>query len=176
MWVFVPERKRVMALRKVIVEGNETLRKISKPVKVFDETLWQLLDDMYETMAFNYGVGIAAPQVGVLKRAVIVEINNLKLELINPEIISKKGTRREVEGCLSVKGVQGYVTRPQTVTVKAQDRYGNPYTLTGSDYLAQCICHELDHLDGILFIDVMDEVYSPKTKKEKQNKVKALSE
>ena len=95
--------------------------------------------------------------------------------MINPEIISSKGSRREVEGCLSVKGVQGYVTRPQTVTVKSQDRYGNFYTLTGSDYLAQCICHEIDHLNGVLFTDVMDEVYSGK-KKSKKDKVKVLAE
>lgn len=164
-----------MALRNIVYQGSETLKKISKPVKLFDENLWRLLDDMYETMTFNYGVGLAGPQVGVLKRVVVIEINGLKLEMINPEIISSKGSRREVEGCLSVKGVQGYVTRPQTVTVKAQDRYGNFYTLTGSDYLAQCICHEIDHLNGVLFTDVMDEVYSGK-KKSKKDKVKVLAE
>ncbi len=162
-----------MALRNIVYEGSETLRKISKPVKIFDEVLWTLLDDMYETMKKYNGAGLAAPQVGVLKRAVVIEINGLKLELINPVILDKKGTRCEAEGCLSVKGVQGYVTRPKTLTVKANDRYGDEYIITGNDYLAQCLSHELDHLDGILFIDKMERPVQRK-KKAKEQKVSAL--
>ncbi len=165
-----------MALRNVLQDGNETLRKISKPVKIFDEILWQLLDDMYETMRKNNGVGLAAPQVGVLKRAIVLEINGLKLELINPVITEQKGSVCEIEGCLSVKGINGYVVRPKTVTVKAQDRYGCEYVITGSNYLAQCICHEIDHLDGILFIDKMEREYAPhhKNTKKETRRITAL--
>lgn len=146
-----------MAIRNVITNEfeNETLRKKSKKVQKFDESLWELLDDMKETMRKNNGVGIAAVQVGVLKRAVIVEPNNMFLELINPEIISKSGEDTDVEGCLSVSKKQGLVKRPMTVTVKAQDRYGYDFTITGEKYLARVLCHELDHLDGILFVDKM---------------------
>ena len=144
-----------MAIRNVITNEfeDETLRKKSKKVQKFDENLWELLDDMKETMRKNNGVGIAAVQVGVLKRAVIVEPNNMFLELINPEIISKKGEDTDVEGCLSVSKKQGLVKRPMQVTVKAQDRYGYDFTITGEKYLARVLCHEIDHLDGILFID-----------------------
>lgn len=157
-----------MALRNIITQENELLRKISKPVTEFNERLWQLLDDMRETMIKGDGVGLAAPQVGILKRVVIVDIHGMFLELINPEIVSSKGNQCKVEGCLSVKGVSGYVNRPNTVTVKAFDRMGKEFTITGTDLLAICLCHEIDHLNGRLFIDIMTEEYSPKksTKKE----------
>ena len=142
-----------MAIRNIVTTENEILRKISKPVKVFDENLFVLLDDMYETMTKANGCGIAAVQVGVLKRAVIVETNGLKLELINPTIIKTIGKQIGPEGCLSVKDQHGDVERPYTVTVKAYDRYANEMVLTFSDFVAKAICHELDHLDGILFID-----------------------
>ena len=146
-----------MAIRNVITNEfeDETLRKKSKKVQKFDENLWELLDDMKETMRKNNGVGIAAVQVGVLKRAVIVEPNNMFLELINPEIVSIDGEDIDVEGCLSVSKKQGLVKRPMTVTVKAQDRYGYDFTITGEKYLARVLCHEIDHLDGILFVDKM---------------------
>ena len=142
-----------MALRKVVKIGENFLRKKSKPVKDFDEDLWQLLDDMKETMHANDGMGLAAPQVGVLRRVVVMEVNNAYFELINPQIIKTKGEDVEEEGCLSVGTFRGRVKRPLEVTVQALDRYGYPFTLKGEKWLARCICHELDHLDGILFVD-----------------------
>lgn len=142
-----------MAKRYVVQIGENTLRKKSKPVKDFDEGLWELLDDMKETMHANDGMGLAAPQVGVLRRVVVMEVNNAYFELINPEIIATKGETIEEEGCLSVGAFHGRVKRPKDVTVTAYDRYGEPFTLKGTNWLARCICHELDHLDGILFVD-----------------------
>ena len=154
-----------MAIRNVVQDGDEILRKKSKPVKEFDEKLWELLDDMRETMNKNDGVGLAAVQVGVLRRVVVLDINNMKLELINPEIIDSFGEQIDQEGCLSCKGQWGYVKRPQEVTVKAQDRYGNEYVITGVDLLAKALCHEIDHLEGILFVDKIIKDYKDKKKK-----------
>lgn len=142
-----------MAIRKVVKIGEQSLRKKSKPVKDFDEDLWQLLDDMKETMYENDGMGLAAPQVGVLRRVVIVDVNNAFVELINPEIIAQKGEDIEEEGCLSVGSFRGRVKRPYEITVQAYDRFGYPFSLHGEKWLARCICHEVDHLDGILFVD-----------------------
>ena len=142
-----------MALREVVKVGEGSLRKKSKPVKDFDEDLWQLLDDMKQTMYQNDGMGLAAPQVGVLRRAVIVDVNNAFIELINPIIVSSKGEDIEEEGCLSVGNFRGRVKRPYTITVKAYDRFGYPFTLQGEKWLSRCICHEIDHLDGVLFVD-----------------------
>ena len=147
-----------MAIRKIVKKGEELLRKKSKPVKDFDEDLWQLLDDMYETMHANDGMGIAGVQVGVLRRIIIVEVNNSKLELINPEIIKTSGEDVEEEGCLSVEGFHGRVKRPYKIKVKALDRYGYSFTLECEKWLARCICHEVDHLNGILFTDKCEEV------------------
>ena len=158
-----------MALRNIVQTGQPILGKISKPVTEFNENLWELLDDMYSTMKANRGCGIAGPQVSVLKRVFIVEVNELKAEFVNPEIINKSEELiKEVEGCLSVKGVQGYVERPRTVTVKAFDRYGNEFILTANDWLARAICHENDHLNGILFTDIMVEPYIEIKKKKKR--------
>ena len=142
-----------MATRKVVKVGDEILRKKSKEVKDFDESLWQLLDDMKETMHASDGMGLAAVQVGILRRAIIIEVNNAFIELINPVITAKKGEDIEQEGCLSVENFRGRVKRPYQITVKAFDRFGYPFTLTGEKWLARCICHEIDHLNGILFID-----------------------
>lgn len=142
-----------MALREVVKVGEGFLRKKSKLVKDFDEDLWQLLDDMKQTMYQNDGMGLAAPQVGVLRRAVIVDVNNAFIELINPVILSSKGEDIEEEGCLSVGNFRGRVKRPYTITVKAYDRFGYPFTLQCEKWLARCICHEVDHLDGVLFVD-----------------------
>lgn len=155
-----------MALRNIVLSDSPNIRKQCKPITVFNESLWVLLDDMKETMTKNNGCGIAAPQVGVIKRAILVEVNHIFLEMINPEIISQKGEQCVVEGCLSVKGISGYVNRPETVTVKGFDRYGNEYKITATDYLAVALCHEIDHLDGVLFIDKMVKPYSPKKKEE----------
>lgn len=148
-----------MAIRNIVKVGDELLRKKSKPVHDFDENLWELLDDMKETMYKNNGMGLAAVQVGVLKRVIIIEANNMFMELINPEIISERGSDIEKEGCLSVGTNYEYVKRPMQVTVKAQDRLGYDFTITGEKYLARVLCHEIDHLDGILFIDKVEKGY-----------------
>ncbi len=142
-----------MAKRNVVKVGESLLRKKSKSVKDFDEDLWELLDDMKETMHANDGMGLAGPQVGVLRRIAVVDVNNLYLELINPEITQSKGEEIEEEGCLSVGNFRGRVKRPYEITVSAYDRFGEPYSLNCVGWLARCICHELDHLDGVLFID-----------------------
>lgn len=142
-----------MALRNVVKVGEGVLRKKSKPVKDFDEDLWQLLDDMKSTMYENDGMGLAAPQVGVLRRVIVIDVNNAFIELINPVIISQKGEDIEEEGCLSVGSFRGRVKRPYEITVKAFDRFGYPFTMTGEKWFARCVCHEIDHLDGVLFVD-----------------------
>lgn len=144
-----------MADRKVVMMGDELLRKKSKPVRVFDEYLWNLLDDMKETMHHKNGMGLAAVQVGILKRVIIIEANNMFVELINPVITKERGEDVEEEGCLSVGKMTGLVKRPMEVTVTAQDRYGYNFTITGEKYLARVLCHEIDHLDGVLFVDKM---------------------
>ena len=144
-----------MADRKVVMMGDELLRKKSKPVRVFDEYLWDLLDDMKETMHHKNGAGLAAVQVGILKRVVIVEANNMFIELVNPVIVKERGEDIEEEGCLSIGTMTGRVKRPMEVTVVAQDRYGYNFTLTGEKFLARVLCHEIDHLDGVLFVDKM---------------------
>lgn len=148
-----------MAIRNIVKVGDDLLRKKSKPVRNFDENLWELLDDMKETMYKNNGMGLAAVQVGVLKRVIIIEANNMFMELVNPEIISERGGDIEKEGCLSVGTNYEYVKRPMQVTVKAQDRLGYDFTITGEKYLARVLCHEIDHLDGILFIDKIEKGY-----------------
>lgn len=146
-----------MAIRKIVKREEELIRKKSKPVKDFDDNLCELLDDMWETMYAFDGMGLAAVQVGVLRRAVIIDVNGLKAELINPEIIHKEGEAIEEEGCLSVAGFHGKVKRPYKIKVKAFDRYGYPFTLEGESWLARCVCHECDHLDGILFTDKLEK-------------------
>lgn len=153
-----------MAIRNIVYSDNEFIRKQSKKVVNFNESLWELLDDMKETMHKANGCGLAAVQVGVLKQAIIVEVNNLFLELINPEILEEIGEQCEVEGCLSVKNISGYVKRPKQITVKACDRYGNEFVITGTGYLACALSHEIDHTKGILFIDKMEREYKPKKK------------
>lgn len=148
-----------MAIRNVTTVGDDILRKKCKVVTNYNENLWQLLDDMKETMYRNNGMGLAAPQVGVLKRVVVIDVNNMFVELINPEIISFEGEDIDEEGCLSVPKIREFVKRPYKLTVKATDRYGYDFTITGEKYFARCICHELDHLDGILFIDKLEKDY-----------------
>lgn len=147
-----------MARRKIVTIGSETLRKKSKPVIEFDESLGQLLDDMRQTMIETRGVGIAAVQVGVLRRAVIIEIEPKKyLEIINPQILKTKGKAKEAEGCLSVPEFYCDVERPKYVKIIAQDRNGDAFEFEAEGYIARCVCHELDHLDGILFVDLTEE-------------------
>ena len=142
-----------MAIREIREKGDEILYKKCKAVVKFDEKLHILLDDMYETMQSRDGVGLAAPQVGILKRAVVIDVGDGKIELINPEIVEESGEQTGSEGCLSVPGVFGEVTRPNLVTVKAQDRDGKWFKITGKELLARAFCHEIEHLDGKLFLD-----------------------
>ena len=162
-----------MAIRTIMeLDRDDILRKHARRVERFDGRLAELLDDMAETMAAGNGVGLAAPQVGVLKRCVVIDGSATRagedgdgdapaekhiIELVNPEIISAEGEVTVIEGCLSVPGRAGRVVRPERVTVKAQDRLGNPLELTGEGMLAVCLCHELDHLDGVLYVDKMIE-------------------
>lgn len=147
-----------MALRNVLTKEQPGLYKKSRPVTDFNPRLHQLLDDMAETLAAENGVGLAAPQVGVLRRAVIVLETNVPegeddylIELINPEILESSGEQYGAEGCLSVPGEYGLVRRPMTVKVRAQDRYGEFFEVEGTGLTARCFCHEIDHLNGIVF-------------------------
>lgn len=142
-----------MAIRNVVQVGDEVLRQKCFPVEVFDEKLWQLLDDMKDTVRHEQGAGLAAPQVGILRRAVVCDVEEGFFELINPRLLKVKGEQSGYEGCLSVKGKQGLVSRPLKVTVAFQDRYGKEHILAAKGFFARCICHELDHLDGVLYID-----------------------
>ncbi len=145
-----------MAIRTIRTEKEEVLRKISKPVKKFDESLWTLLDDMKETMYLAEGVGIAAPQVGLLKRAFIVDIGEGPIEFVNPEIIAVEGEQIGEEGCLSVPKKYGTVKRPNYVKMRACDRHGNAFEIEGYEFMARAMLHEFDHLEGKLFIDVVE--------------------
>ncbi len=150
-----------MAIRNIVTEGEEILLKKSRPVEVFDERLHTLLDDMRETMNAAGGVGLAAPQVGVLKRVVVADVGEGVIELVNPEIIDEKGEQQEIEGCLSCPGKYGITRRPHWVKVKAKDRHGKEFTMTGEGLLARVFCHEIDHLDGKLFYDSVIEMVDP---------------
>jgi len=152
-----------MSVRKIIQRGDPVLTKKAHPVTDFDEKLHSLLNDMIETLGQADGVGLAAPQIGILRRVVIVidtNDNNKTLELINPRIISASGEQEGTEGCLSLMGLYGYVTRPSDVTVEAQDRFGNTFTVRGTGLTARCFCHELEHLDGHLFSEHTDRLYT----------------
>ena len=148
-----------MALRIIRTYTDPLLRKKSRPVKVFDSKLHVLLDDMLDTLRSVNGLGIAAPQVGVLKQAVIIELDDALIELINPEIIDTKGVQSRTEACLSVPGKNGLVERPAYVKVKAQNRNGEEITAEGEDLLAVALSHELDHLEGILYTDKATEIF-----------------
>ena len=158
-----------MALRNILTKDEPRLRKKSRVVTEFNSRLWQLIDDMREPLLDADGVGLAAPQVGVLRRIVLVMDINMEskspaeqiIELVNPEIIAASGEQSGAEGCLSVPGEYGIVTRPENVTVKAQDRFGNEFTVSGYGMTARCFCHECDHLDGRLFIDIATRMLDP---------------
>lgn len=149
-----------MALRSIVYSSDPLIRKKSRQVTTFDQNLDILLDDMYETMKKNDGVGIAAPQVGILRQIVVIEANGQKLELINPKIVASSGSQESFEGCLSVKEYNGIVIRPYKVTVEAFDRMGNPFTITEEDFMATVFSHEIDHLNGVLFIDKAVELFA----------------
>ena len=141
-----------MALRTIVLEGDDILNKKCRPVEKFDGRLEQMMDDLVETLAATEnGVGLAAPQVGILRRFVVINVGEGPIELVNPTIIAQEGEQEAVEGCLSCPGEYGVTKRPMSVTVQAQDRKGNTFTVSGEGLLARALCHELDHLDGILF-------------------------
>lgn len=142
-----------MALRNIRVNEDPILRKTSKVVKNIDARTQILIDDMLDTMYKANGVGLAAPQVGILKRIVVIDVGHGPLILINPEVVETNGEVEDREGCLSVPGQEGNVIRPQYVKVNAQDREGNPIEIQGEDLLARALCHEIDHLNGILYTD-----------------------
>ena len=145
-----------MALRKILTQADPALHKKCRPVERFDPRLWRLLDDMKETLLDSGGVGLAAPQVGILRRVVVIDLGDEVLELVNPEILSQSGEQEGPEGCLSVPGKFGLVKRPNFVSVRAQDRKGNWFEAEGEELIARCFCHELDHLDGIVYTEVME--------------------
>ena len=145
-----------MGLRKILTDKDPALHKVCKPVTSFDSKLHKLLDDMRETLIDSGGVGLAAPQVGILRRVVLVDTGEEILELINPTLVAVDGEQTGAEGCLSVPGKYGLVTRPYWAKVRAQDRHGNWFEVEGEELIARCFCHELDHLDGIIYTEVMD--------------------
>lgn len=149
-----------MALRKIVTEGDDILLKKCRVVEKFDDRLAMLIDDMIETLHQSGGVGLAAPQVGILRRVVVIETDPEQgvIELVNPEIIETSGEQVGLEGCLSLPGQWGITPRPFKVTAKAQDRNGNEFTVTGEYLLARALCHEIDHLDGILYKTVADRM------------------
>ncbi|MBR5229041.1 MAG: peptide deformylase [Firmicutes bacterium] len=147
-----------MALRNIVTEGDDTLRKVCRPVGEITDRIQVLIDDMIETMNEAQGVGIAAPQVGVLRRIFIVDIGDGPIVLINPEILEMSGEQEDMEGCLSVPGKAGNVKRANYVKIKGLDREGNEVIHEGTELLARAFQHEYDHLDGILYIDKADEV------------------
>ncbi|MDE6471632.1 MAG: peptide deformylase [Clostridia bacterium] len=142
-----------MALRDIVVEPNPTLRKKCRPVEVFDEKLGKLLDDMRDTMIHADGVGLAGPQVGILRRVAVVQVDDFYIEFVNPEIVKRKGKQIGPEACLSVPGKSCEVKRPNEVTVYYQDRFGKKMSVTAEGFIARAFCHEIDHLDGILYYD-----------------------
>lgn len=150
-----------MSLRTILTQGDPALAKTCHPVEKFDEKLHGLLEDMKETLAQANGVGLAAPQIGILRRVVIVmDDQENMVELVNPQIIASDGEQTGLEGCLSVPGKYGVVTRPATATVRAQDRNGNFFEMSGEGIVARCFCHELEHLDGHLFVEHTDRLYT----------------
>jgi len=163
-----------MALRQLRFEGDEILKKKAKPVKEITSNIISLLDDMLETLHEKNGVGIAAPQVGVLRRVVVIKVEDELFELINPEIINMEGTQVSNEACLSVTGRCGDVERPLEVTVEALNRDGEKFTITVDEFLATVFCHELDHLDGILYLDKATNVRSITPEELQERKEKRL--
>lgn len=146
-----------MAIRNIVKLGDDVLRKVCRTQMTFDERLATTLDDMAETMYKAEGVGLAAPQIGILRRYCVVDVGDGLIELVNPVIESMSGEQTGEEGCLSIPNRYESVTRPMTVTVRAQDRKGNSFTITAEGFKARALCHEIDHLDGILYIDKTDK-------------------
>ena len=154
-----------MAIRNIVKDGDEILTKKCRPVEKFNKKLWMLLDDMAETMHRANGVGLAAPQVGILRRVAVIDISPEQdgvIELVNPQIIAYSGEQCGNEGCLSFPGQWGIVKRPNYVKVRAQDRFGEEFEIEGKELLARAFCHEIDHLNGVVFKEVADRMLTPK--------------
>ena len=145
-----------MGIRKILTDAEPALHKTCRPVESFDRKLHNLLDDMRETLIESGGVGLAAPQVGILRRVVLVDTGDEILELVNPSLVETDGIQEGAEGCLSIPGKYGLVKRPYYAKVRAQDRDGQWFEAEGEELIARCFCHELDHLDGIIYTEVMD--------------------
>ncbi|PJI09244.1 MULTISPECIES: peptide deformylase [Clostridium] len=147
-----------MALRQIRLLGDDILRKKSRDVEVVDDKIRQILQDMLDTLHnTDNGAAIAAPQIGILKKLVVIDAHDTVLKLVNPKIVKKEGSQEVVEGCLSIPNKFGKLTRPEKVTVEALNENGKKITITGTGFLAKCLCHEIDHLYGILFIDFVTE-------------------
>lgn len=142
-----------MAIRNIRTDGDEVLRKVSREVDVINDKIIELLKDMAQTMYKAEGVGLAAPQIGILKRVVVIDVGDGLLELINPKIVEESGEQIEIEGCLSIPGVLGEIKRPAKVTVEALNSKGEKIIIEGEELLARALCHEIDHLNGVLFKD-----------------------
>ena len=154
-----------MAIRNIVKDGDEVLTKKCRPVEKFNKKLWMLLDDMAETMHRANGVGLAAPQVGILRRVAVIDISPEQdgvIELVNPQIIAYSGEQCGNEGCLSFPGQWGIVKRPNYVKVRAQDRFGEEFEMEGTALLARAFCHEIDHLNGVVFKEVAERMLTPK--------------
>ena len=147
-----------MGLRKILTDKDPALHKVCRPVTNFDKRLHKLLDDMVETLVDSGGVGLAAPQVGILRRVVVVDTGEGIVELVNPTLIETDGEQVGPEGCLSVPGKYGLVKRPYYAKVRAQDRNGDWFEAEGEELIGRCFCHELDHLDGILYTEIMERL------------------
>lgn len=150
-----------MAIRNIVTEGDPILNKVCRKVEKFDKRIWDLLDDMKETLKESNGVGLAGPQVGVMRRLCIIDVGDGPIEFINPTIVETDGEQEVVEGCLSCPNEYGLIVRPFYVKAKAFDRNGNEFEIKGEDLLAQAMCHEFDHLDGILFKEKVERMLSP---------------
>ena len=148
-----------MAVKFVVQTGDPVLRQACAPVKSYNKELFALLDDMKATVRAESGAGLAAPQIGVPLRVVVIDVEEGYFELVNPRIVYKKGEQRGPEGCLSVKGKQGTVVRPDKVRAEYFDRFGKKHKLTAEGFFARAVCHECDHLDGILYTDIAEEIY-----------------
>ena len=155
-----------MGLRKIMTVKEPCLHKVCRPVEKFDGKLHKLLDDMKETLTEANGVGLAAPQVGILRRVVVVDTGEEILELVNPELLETSGEQVGSEGCLSVPGKYGIVKRPNYAKVRAYDRDGNEFEVEGEELMARCFCHELDHLDGIVYTEIMERYLTEEEMKE----------
>lgn len=148
-----------MALRNIVTQGDKALSQVCREVTDVNDHIRQLIDDLVDTMHDADGVGLAAPQVGVLRRVFVVEVNEVLYEMVNPKIVYEEGDQYDEEGCLSVPGMQGFVHRPQKVRIEALDRNGQPVSYEAEGLLARAFCHENDHLDGILYITKADDIH-----------------